>query len=74
MKTYELIIEKKQPTCGGKSPKDVKLLSVTTDDPIAYVRGIEENGELLVSNGPDGEIIVEIHEGAKEIKYTFTED
>ncbi len=74
MKTYELIIEKKQPTCGGKSPKEVKLMSVTTDDPVAYVRGIEENGELLVSTSPAGEIVVEIHEGAKEIKYTFAED
>lgn len=74
MKTYELIIEKQQPTCGGKSPKEVKLMSVTTEDPVAYVRENEQNGELQVGTGTAGEIVVEINEGAKHIRYTFVEE
>lgn len=37
MKTYELIIERQQPPCGGKPAKVVEVRSVTTDDPVAYV-------------------------------------
>lgn len=74
MKTYELIVERRQPSCGGKSPTDVKVLSVTTEDPVAYVRGIEKDGELEVTTTPDGEIVVSLDVGAKHIKYTFAED
>ena len=40
MKTYELIIERQQPPCGGKPAKVVEVRSVTTDDPVAYVRSL----------------------------------
>ena len=33
MKTYELIIERHQPPCGGKPSKVVEVHSVATDDP-----------------------------------------
>lgn len=74
MKTYELIIERRQPPCGGKSPKVVQVQTVTTDDPVAYVRSIEKDGELQVTVNPDGEIVVSLDVGAKQIKYSFTED
>ena len=74
MKTYELIIEKRQPVCGGKSPKDVKVMTVTTDDPVAYVRQIEKDGELKVSTSPAGELVVEIEEGARGVRYSFSEE
>lgn len=72
--TYELIIERKQPPCGGKIPKDVKVCTVTTDDPVAYVRSIEKDGELQVETTPEGEIIVSLEIGAVQVKYSFTED
>lgn len=74
MKTYELIIERRQPSCGGKDPKDVQLRSVTTDDPVAYVRSMEKDGELEVTATADGEIVVSLSMGSKQVKYTFTED
>lgn len=74
MKTYELIIERLQPVCGGKSPKDVKLMTVTTDDPMAYVRSQEPEGELVQGTGPNGEIVIQLDQGLLHITYTFTED
>ena len=74
MKTYELIIERRQPPCGGNPPKVVQVQTVTTDDPVAYVRAIEKDGELQVTVNPDGEIVVSLDVGAKQIKYSFTED
>ena len=65
MKTYELIIERRQPPCGGKP---------ATDDPVAYVRSLEKNGELQVTDGSDGEIVVTLDAGLKQVKYSFTEE
>ena len=44
MKTYELVIEEKQPTCGGRAPTKSEIRTVTTADPVAYVREQEPNG------------------------------
>lgn len=74
MKTYELIIERQQPPCGGKPAKVVELRSVTTDDPVAYVRSLEKSGELQVTDGSDGEIVVTLDAGLKQVKYSFTEE
>ena len=74
MKTYELIIEQSQPPSGGKSPVDVKICSVTTDDPMAYVKNLEKDGELRMETTDQGEIIIRLECGAKSIKYTFTEE
>ena len=74
MKTYELIIEQRQPTCGGKSPVDVKVCTVTTDDPLAYVKNMEKDGELQMETTDQGEIIIRLDHDAKSIKYTFTEE
>ena len=74
MKNYELIIERLQPSCGGKDPKEVKMMNVSTDDPVAYVQSIEKDGELEVTTKEDGEIVVSLDLGAKHITYSFTED
>lgn len=74
MKNYELIVERKQPTCGGKSPKDVKLTMVATDDPMAYVRGLEPEGELVMETNASGEIVISLDQGLLHKTYTFTED
>ncbi len=74
MKTYELIIERKQPSCGGKDPKEVKMMTVSTDDPVEYVRQIEKTGELEVTVKEDGEVVVSLEAGMKQIRYSFTEE
>ena len=74
MKTYELIIERHQPPCGGKPAKAVEVRSVATDDPVAYVRSLEKNGELQVTTSPNGEIVVTLDAGLKQVKYSFTEE
>ena len=74
MKNYELIVEKLQPSCGGKSPKDVKMLSVATEDPMAYVREAEPDGELVQEIRENGDIVISLDQGLKHITYTFTED
>ena len=73
MTEYELIIERSQPTCGGKSPKEVKMMTITTDDPEAYVRGLEPAGELVRSVNDAGELIFDLDSGSKRIRYIFTE-
>ena len=74
MKTYELIVERLQPVCGGKSPKEVKMSTVTTDDPMAYVKSLEPDGEPVQQVNAAGEIVITLDQGAKHITYTFTED
>ena len=74
MKTYELVIERLQPSCGGKSPKEVKVLTVTTESPLNYVQQLEPAGNLEVTTSNDGEIVIALNEGLKHITYTFTEE
>ena len=50
------------------------MRSVATDDPVAYVRSLEKNGELQVTDGSDGEIVVTLDAGLKQVKYSFTEE
>ena len=52
----------------------VEVRSVTTDDPVAYVRSLEKTGELQVTDGSDGEIVVTLDAGLKQVKYSFTEE
>ena len=37
MKAYELVIEQRQPSCGGRAPTKCEIRTVTTDEPVAYV-------------------------------------
>lgn len=63
MKTYEVVIQEQQPTCGGRRPFKSEIRTVTTDDPVAYVQKLEpccklevteENGMILISADRDG--------------------
>jgi len=75
MKNYELIIERHQPTCGGQLPTKCEIRSVATDDPKAYVRKLEPNGELDTYTTDAGEFVVELHDPRGHgVKYIFTED
>lgn len=74
MKNYELVIERLQPSCGGKDPKEVKVLSVSTDNPLNYVQQLEPAGNLQVETSSSGDIIISLNEGMKHITYTFTEE
>ena len=74
MKTYELIIEKRQPTCGGKPPKLYEFLTVQTENPEAYVRSREPGKALSVASKPGGELVICVGEGMKQVRYCFTEE
>ena len=73
MKTYELVIEQKQPTCGGRAPTKSEIRTVTTADPVAYVRELEPNGKLEVEATANG-LAVTIDRNGNWIRYEFTED
>ena len=73
MKSYELSIETKQPTCGGKSPTKVELLEVKLDDPLAFVRSREADLPLLTEQSPDGDLVVRVETEKHQVTYTFTE-
>ena len=74
MKTYELVIEQRQPTCGGRSPTKAEIRTVTTDDPIAYVKALESSCELDVTINDDGTLVICADHNGLWIKYEFTED
>lgn len=74
MKTYELVISRSQPTCGGKSPWANELLSVQTDDPAAYVRGREPGASLEVDTTKPGTTVVSFLNGRQQVRYEFTEE
>lgn len=74
MKTYELLIEQKQPTCGGRSPTRSEFRTVTTDDPVAYVQALEPSCKLEVFMRDDGVILVTTEHNGLWVKYEFTED
>lgn len=73
MANYELVIEERQPTCGGKSPTKSRIMTVTTDDPVAYVKTLEP-GELEVSTTDDGTLVVQADHNGMWIRYEFTEE
>ena len=74
MKNYELVIERLQPSCGGKDPKEVQVLSVSTENPLVYVQGLEPDGDLTVETAGNGDIVISLDKGLKHITYTFTEE
>lgn len=73
MKTYELVIEQRQPTCGGRAPTKCEIRTVTTDDPVAYVQALEPSCQLEVERTAGG-LIVKTERGGLWIKYEFTEE
>lgn len=74
MKSYELVIEQRQPTCGGRAPTKSEIRTVTTDDPVAYVKAIETSCDLDVTVQDDGVILIQTEHNGLWIKYEFTEE
>ena len=73
MRSYELTIETRQPTCGGKSPTNVELLEVELEDPMAFVRSREFDLPLETEQTPDGDLVVRVNKDKHQVTYTFTE-
>jgi len=74
MKTYELVIEQRQPTCGHQSPTKAEIKTVTVEDPVAYVRTLEPVGEFEVYTDEDGAQVVQLDRNGLWVKYIFTEE
>lgn len=74
MPSYELLIEQRQPTCGGRSPTKCEIRYVTTEDPVAYVQALEPSCPLDVNRREDGTIVIRLDHNGLWVKYEFTED
>lgn len=74
MANYELVIEQRQPTCGGRSPTKCEIRYVTTEDPVAYVKALEPGCEPEVTRNEDGSILIRLERNGLWVKYEFTED
>ena len=73
MARYELIIERKQPTCGGRAPTASEVRMVETNDPMAYVQQQEPELELEMAE-ENGVITISGVKNGMWFKYEFTED
>jgi len=77
MKSYELIVERQQPPCGGKPTRLLDFQNVETDDPVAYVREHEpelpDDMELEIDRTQDGVVRILFTSGIQPVKYEFTE-
>ena len=74
MKTYELIIQHQQPSCGGKAPFRNEFMAVSTDDPVAYVQKLEPEGKLEVTYPGDGVTVITTMRNQATVRYEFSED
>ncbi len=74
MKTYELVIEQRQPTCGGRTPTKTEIRTVTIADPVSYVQALESSCKLEVTTNDDGVILITTDHNGLWIKYEFTEE
>ena len=74
MKTYELLIEQRQPTCGGRAPTKSEIRTVTTSDPVAYVQALEPSCALEVIRHDDGMIEIKLDHNGLWVRYEFTEE
>ena len=76
--TYELVITRTQPPCGGKSPQTHEIRSVDITDFISYVRSNESDlprdYPLEATNDGKGTTTIEFKSGASVVTYEFTED
>lgn len=74
MKQYELMIEQRQPTCGGRAPTKCEVRSVTTDDPMAYVQSLEPGSTPELVQDENGVILIRVERNGLWVKYEFTEE
>ena len=72
MKTYELVIEQRQPTCGGRAPTKSEIRTVTTNDPISYVKALEPTCELEIIENTEEYVLVQLDHNGLWVKYEFT--
>ena len=73
MARYELIIERRQPTCGGRAPTASEVRMVETVDPMAYVQA-QETGLELEKLEENGVVTISGIKNGMWFKYEFTED
>ena len=73
MARYELIIERKQPTCGGRAPTTSEVRIVETDDPMSYAKA-QEPGLALEGTVENGAVVITGVKNGLWFKYEFTED
>ena len=73
MARYELIIERKQPTCGGRAPTTSEVRMIETDDPMSYVQS-QEPGLPLEGTVENGVVIISGVKNGLWFKYEFNED
>ncbi len=71
---YELIIDEKQPTCGGKSPSKADIQTIETDNPEAYFKEKEPNAKYEVEPTDGGGCIIRFERGGYEVTYEFNPD
>ena len=74
MARYELLINQKQPSCGGKSPTRCEIQIVETTDPLSYVQEREPGCELTIEHQPNDVIIISGEHNGMWFRYEFTED
>jgi len=74
MKHYELIIEKRQPTCGGRTPTASEVLEVETDDIVAFVLNREPGVSVEVAQADEKTTIVSFVRNGLWVKYEFVSD
>ena len=73
MARYELIIERRQPTCGGRAPTTSEVRMIETDDPMSYVQS-QEPGLALEGTVENGAVVISGTKNGHWFKYEFTED
>ena len=73
MARYELIVERRQPTCGGRAPTSSEVRIVETNDPMAYVQDQEPN-LALEKTEENGVITISGIKNVLGFKYECTED
>ena len=74
MKTYEMVVQHQQPSCGGKPPFRTEIRTVSTDDPVAYVRKLEPSCSLEVNTDSSGVIVIITEHNGARVRYEFCED
>ena len=74
MKTYEVIVQEQQPTCGGRDRLRSEIRTVSTDDPEAYVQKLEPGCELDVTTDENGTIIITADRSGLWVRYEFSEE
>ena len=74
MAAYELTIERRQPTCGGRAPTACEVRSIVTDDPMAYVRSQEVGAEPKLMQDEDGVILIRVERNGLWVNYEFVSD